>query len=123
MCGEKCGSEIDGGEEACGGCGASVGRNESGESARLGDNAGIRMLLPVGRSPWAIAAGYLGIFSVLVVPAPLALIISIVAIIDIFKSRKSPSPKHGLVRAVFGLVMGLVFSLLLAIVAISMIFA
>jgi hypothetical protein len=89
----------------------------------LGDNAGIRMLLTVGRSPWAIAAGYLGLFSVLVVPAPLALIVSIVAIIDILKSGKSPSPKHGLVRAVFGLVMGLVFSLLLAIVAISMIFA
>src|SRR3954471_11457956 len=31
----------------------------------IGQNAGIRMLLPVGRSGWAIAAGYLGLFSVL----------------------------------------------------------
>ena len=29
---------------------------------RIGDDAGIRMLLPVGRSGWAIAAGYLGLF-------------------------------------------------------------
>ena len=36
----------------------------------LGENAGIRLLLPVGRSFWAIAAGYAGLFAVLFLPAP-----------------------------------------------------
>ena len=73
---------------------------------RIGDDAGIRMLLPVGRSGWAIAAGYLGLFSLIILPAPLALIISIIAMRDIKKSRATATPKYGMGRAVFGLIMG-----------------
>ena len=69
----------------------------------LGQNAGMRMLLPVGRSGWAIAAGYLGLLSFILLPAPLALIISIIAILDI---KKHPD-RHGMGRAIFGLVMGI----------------
>lgn len=65
------------------------------------------MLLPVGRSGWAIAAGYLGLFSVTGLIAPLAVIISILAIWDINRSKSLGKPKHGLGRAIFGLVMGL----------------
>lgn len=72
----------------------------------MGDSAGMRMLLPVGRSGWAIAAGYLGLFGLVVFPAPLALIISIVAIRDIRKSKGTASPKYGMGRAVFGLIVG-----------------
>ncbi len=61
---------------------------------------------------WAIAAGYLGLVSVLVFPAPLALIAAIFAIIDI---RKDPD-KHGMGRAIFGLIMGIIFSVVLAFV-------
>lgn len=61
-----------------------------------------RMLLPVGRCPWAIAAGYLGLFSLLLVPAPLALACGIVAVIRI---RKTPG-LHGMGRAIFGIIMG-----------------
>jgi hypothetical protein len=68
----------------------------------VGDDAAMRMLLPVGRSGWAIAAGYLGLFSVLCIPAPLALVAGIVAIREM---RRDPS-KHGMGRAVFGIVMG-----------------
>ena len=64
------------------------------------------MLLPVGRSGWAIAAGYLGLFSLVILPAPLALIISIIAMRDIKKSRAATTPKYGMGRAVFGLIMG-----------------
>jgi hypothetical protein len=64
------------------------------------------MLLPVGRSAWAIAAGYLGLLSLIVLPAPLALVVSIIAIWDIRRSKSSPHPKHGMGRAIFGLVMG-----------------
>jgi len=55
---------------------------------------------------WAIAAGYLGLFAVTLVFAPPALLCGIVAIFDIRKSKLGPNPKHGMGRAVFGIVMG-----------------
>ena len=75
----------------------------------LGDDPVARWLLPVGRSGWAIAAGYLGLLSLVFVPAPFALICSIIAIRDI---RRHPD-RHGMGRAIFGLVMGIVFTALL----------
>ena len=73
----------------------------------LGDNAGVRWALPVGRSGWAIAAGYVGLFAVLLIPAPVALILGIVAIVDI---RRHPK-RHGMGRAIFGVAMGALFTL------------
>ena len=66
------------------------------------DDRVIRAMLPVGRSGWAIAAGYLALFSVLLFPAPFALICGLVAIRQI---RRNPQ-KHGMGRAVFGVIMG-----------------
>jgi hypothetical protein len=60
------------------------------------------MLLPVGRSGWAIAAGYLGLISVLAFPGPFAVIAGILAIRDM---RRNPK-LHGMGRAIFGIVMG-----------------
>lgn len=77
----------------------------------LGENAVVRMILPVGRSGWAIAAGYLGLFSVLFVPAPFALLAGMLAVREI---RRDPK-LHGMGRAVFGIVMGGVWSVFLAI--------
>ncbi len=79
------------------------------------------MLLPVGRSGWAIAAGYLGLFSMIVLPAPLALLVSIIAIVDINKSKGTQNPKFGMGRAIFGLVMGMGGTLLIALVTIAVI--
>ena len=76
------------------------------QAQRLGDDAAMRLLLPVGRSAWAIAAGYLGLFSLIVLPAPIALVVSIIALWDIRRSKSSPHPKHGMGRAIFGLIMG-----------------
>jgi hypothetical protein len=73
------------------------------------------MLIPVGRSGLAIAAGYAGLISVLFFPAPIALLLGILAICDI---RKNPH-KHGMGRAVFGLVMGIIFTILLLVGAIG----
>jgi hypothetical protein len=73
------------------------------------DDAMVRMLVPVGRSGWAIAAGYAGLFAVLFLPAPIALVLGLVAIWDI---RKHPK-RHGMGRAIFGLVMGAIFTLLM----------
>lgn len=75
------------------------------------DDPLLRMVLPIGRSGLAIAAGYLGLFSFIVIPAPLALLISILALKDIKKNPK----KLGKGRAIFGLVMGILGSLLLVI--------
>jgi hypothetical protein len=81
-------------------------------STRLGDDGVMRLLLPVGRSGWAIAAGYLGLFSVLILPAPFALATGIVAVIRI---RRDPH-LHGMGRAIFGIVMGTLGTLLLVLV-------
>ena len=78
------------------------------QQTSIGDDAAMRMLLPVGRSGWAIAAGYLGLFSVLGIFAPIAVILSIVAIMHI---RRNPK-LHGMGRAIFGLVMGILCSAL-----------
>jgi hypothetical protein len=65
-------------------------------------SVGMRLLLPVGRSPWAIAAGYLGLFSVLLAPAPVALLVGLYAVHDI---RTHPK-RHGMGRALFGVLAG-----------------
>jgi hypothetical protein len=74
-------------------------------------DAAMRILLPVGRSGYAIVAGYLGLVSILLVFAPFALIFGILGIRDISNN----SEKHGMGRAIFGVVMGALFSILLLI--------
>lgn len=88
-------------------------------SGGIGDDAGIRLLIPVGRSGWAIAAGYLGLFSLVLIPAPLSVIISIIAIRDIRRSTLTAKVKHGMGRAIFGLVMGIFGTLALGAIAVS----
>jgi hypothetical protein len=73
------------------------------EDEALGNDAVMRMIIPVGRSWLAIIAGYLGLMSVLIIPAPFALITGIMAVLEIKKNPK----KHGLGRAIFGIVMGI----------------
>ena len=77
-----------------------------------------RMLLPVGRSGWAIAAGYLGLFAVLIVPAPLALICGVLA----FRDFRHHPEKFGRGRAIFGLVIGTLGTLILLVFLVSAIF-
>ncbi|HSS52464.1 MAG TPA: GYF domain-containing protein [Thermoanaerobaculia bacterium] len=81
-----------------------------------GDDPMMRMLLPVGRSGWAIAAGYLGLLSVLGIFAPISLVVGIVAVRDI---QKHPE-KHGLGRAWFGIVMGVLGSIALVVLHASL---
>jgi hypothetical protein len=60
-------------------------------------------------SGWAVAAFYLGLVSILVIPAPVALLCGVVALVDI---RRSPA-KSGVARAVFGVVLGGLMSIIL----------
>ncbi len=66
----------------------------------------MRILLPVGRSGWAIAAGYAGLFALVLFPAPIALILGIIGWRDIRRSKGTAEPKHGMGRVVFALITG-----------------
>ena len=81
-----------------------------------GDKA-MHWLVPVGRSGLAIAAGYAALFSVCLLPAPIALALGILGLVDISKHPE----KKGKGRAVFGIVMGALGTLaLIALVPASM---
>ena len=83
----------------------------------MGQDAGMRLLLPVGLSGWAIASGYLGLISVLLLPAPFALLTGILAIREMKRNPK----KHGMGRAIFGIIMGSLFTLAGAFVLFAMV--
>jgi len=72
-------------------------------------NQALSMVLPINRSGWAIAAGYLALFSVLCLPAPFALFCGIMALRDL---KRQPH-LQGAGRAWFGIVMGAIGTLLL----------
>lgn len=67
-------------------------------------------VLPVGRAPSAIAAGYLGLLSPLIIFAPFALLVGILAL----KEMKKDPELTGAGRAWFGIIMGAIFSLAFA---------
>lgn len=81
------------------------------EPSRLGDDPAMRILLPVGRSGWAIAAGYFGLLSLIPIFAPLAVICGIMGAVEISRNPH----KHGWGRVATGLILGVLFSLFWAI--------
>ncbi len=103
----------------CGQCNGLLPRGPVVREASIEESAGMRMLLPVGRSWWALAAGYLGLVSLLLIPAPFALFCGIVGIVDI---RRNPH-KHGMGRCLLGVIAGGLMTLLLILMIGSMIFA
>lgn len=111
----KCGSKNDDNAFKCVSCSEIIQAVPVYQTKELGDDAGMRILLPVGRSGLAIAAGYLGLFSLIIFPAPLALLFGILAVIDI---KKHPD-KHGMGRAIFAIIMGAVFSIFLLVMIIN----
>jgi len=117
---EECAETIPDDAAFCNFCGWSrYGKPAARASDDLSNDPMMRMLLPVGRSPLAIAAGYFGLVSVLMFPAPIALLLGILAIRDI---RRHPE-KHGMGRAIFGLVMGGLFTAVLVFVLIVSVIA
>lgn len=67
-----------------------------------GADPALRWILPVGRSGWAIAAGYFGLLSFVGCGAPFALFTGIMALRDL---KRHPH-LGGRGRAIFGIVMG-----------------
>lgn len=75
----------------------------------VGADPSLKYVVPLNVSVWALVAGYLGLVSVLLIPAPFALLCGLMGVRDI---RRNPT-KDGMGRCVFGIVMGLLFSLLM----------
>ncbi|HJZ54471.1 MAG TPA: DUF4190 domain-containing protein [Gemmataceae bacterium] len=80
------------------------------------DDPAMRYLLPVNTSVLAILAGYAGLFAVLCVPAPIALVLGILALVQL---KKNPE-LHGHGRAIFAIVMGIIFTLPLPFILIAL---
>jgi hypothetical protein len=68
---------------------------------------GLQYVIPINTSGLAIAAGYVGLISVLCFPAPIALFLGILALVQLKKKPKL----HGKGRAIFAIVMGSLFTL------------
>jgi hypothetical protein len=75
----------------------------------------MRWIFPVGRSGLAIAAGYAGLFGLVVFPAPIALLLGLLAAIDL---RRRPA-KLGWGRAIFGLTVGILGTGIIVVSAIA----
>ena len=103
-----CGTDITKAATTCRQCGGDV---EPMWVNDFGSGAAERMMLPVGRPASAIAAGYLGLFSVLPFFGIAAVVVSLLALRTL---RRKPH-LSGRGRAVFGLVMGVMMTLLYAI--------
>ena len=71
-------------------------------------------VIPISASGWSVAAGYFGLFAVLVFPAPIAFILGIVALQDC--KKRSVGGKG---RAIFAIVMGTIFSLPLPLILVA----
>ena len=65
-----------------------------------------RMLMPIGRTPLSIVAGYVAFFSILLAPAPISLTLGICALVQL---RRRPE-SYGRGRAIFAIVMGAIFT-------------
>jgi hypothetical protein len=99
----KCGSENVEHATFCAACGQRLLVAQPRPAYRgLEDDPAMRIVLPVGRSGLAIAAGYAGLFALVVYPGPIALVLGILAVLDL---KKHPE-KHGMGRAVFAIVAG-----------------
>src|SRR5439155_1847526 len=78
----------------------------------IGDDAAMRMLLPVGRSGWAIAAGYCGLLSLLCwLLGPAAILCGVMAL----REMKMHPERHGMGRVWTGFILGGIGTLILCI--------
>ncbi len=84
--------------------------------APIGQDAGMRMIIPVGRAWQAIVSGYMGLLSILPGFGVLALIFGVWAIVVI----KNDPKQHGMGRAIFGIIAGAIGTIFYMIVFIGM---
>jgi hypothetical protein len=78
-------------------------------------NDPLRFIIPIGRSWVAILAGYAGLFSVLILPAPFALMLGIAAVLHI---RAKPE-RLGMGRAIFAIATGAIGTVVLLLILVA----
>ncbi len=113
----KCGEENLDDSIYCAKCGTQIQQPPQVANYSAAEDPALRLLIPIGRSGLAIAAGYVGLFAVLLVPAPFAILLGVLALKDIKRNPK----KMGRGRAIFGIIMGILGSIGLIAFAVSMI--
>jgi hypothetical protein len=95
----ECGEDINSKAVVCIHCGVStVVPQETGSR----NSAGLRLVLPVGRSGYAIIAGYLGLLTLIPFVGIGALFFGILGVKDIKKNEDT----FGMGRSIFGIIMG-----------------
>jgi len=72
-------------------------------------------VIPANVSVWAILAGYFGLLSVLLLPAPIALILGLIALYDV----KTHPGRTGMGRAIFAIIMGILAPLLIVLLIVA----
>jgi hypothetical protein len=88
-------------------------------TARASVDPALKFVLPIGRSVWAIAAGYLALFSLALPFGPFALVCGLMGLREI---RRNPG-LGGRGRAWFGIVLGTLNTLMYLFVILAMLFA
>ena len=96
----------------CGSCGVRV---VMADEALRAERSSLRFVVPMNTSAWAIAAGYAGLFCLILVPGPVALILGAVAVWDL-KRRPNVSGRG---RAWFGLIAGVLATALLGVIVVA----
>ena len=100
----RCGNEVHCNLNYCKSCGAPI----SGMQNARPDDKALGFIVPINVSGLAIAAGYVGLFSIALLPAPVAIILGILALRDL---KQNPD-RAGKGRAIFAIIMGSIFTLL-----------
>lgn len=76
-----------------------------------GDDAAVRLLIPVGRTALSMIAGYVGLLSLVLFPlAPVAIVLGVLAIRDL---KRRPG-KAGMGRAIFAIIAGALITVAVA---------
>jgi sugar phosphate permease len=78
----------------------------------------VSFIVPINTNWIAVLAGYLGLLSIILIPAPISVIVSLIAL----KKLKNNPGQYGKGRAWFGLIMGLIGTSVLAFFYISTMF-
>lgn len=106
----SCGTMQPSAAAECGACGVRLPRPKGATQQQSTELMG--HFLPVNVSVWGVFAGYLGLFSLFIIPAPFAILCSVMTLRDLKKN-----PRHyGMLRAVVGFIgggIGLIFGGLL----------
>ncbi len=105
MFGTACGTQLTETSNYCHHCGQGI---HARPSPLLEIENELRFVLPVGTPFSAVIAGYLGLVSVLLLPAPFALIFGI---IGLHRIRAKPG-LHGAGRCWTGIVLGTIFTVI-----------